>query len=164
VSGRRFWRVARGVSAAAIIAAAWLFLAPPQLGGSTRYAIVDGSSMEPALHAGDLALVRSRGDAGVGDVALFRDPELGVHVLHRVIGREDGRLVLKGDANGFVDDPRLRQSDVAGTLWLTVPAAGFVLVWAREPFHAAILAFVLTILLLAGRSSHGSVPREEAAR
>lgn len=162
---RSIWRVARGVGAVAFIAAAWLFLAPPELGGSTRYAIVEGASMEPALHAGDLVLVRSQGAVDVGDVALFRDPDIGVPVLHRVIARENGRLVPKGDANTFVDDARLRQSDVAGTLWLSLPAVGLALVWAREPLHAAILAFALTILLLAGRSSsQGSVGREEAAR
>ena len=42
----------------AALAAAWAVLAPPELGGSTRYVILDGSSMAPSLHAGDLAVIR----------------------------------------------------------------------------------------------------------
>ena len=51
-------RIAGFVVVFAALAAAWAVLAPPQLGGSTRYVILDGSSMEPSLRAGDLAVVR----------------------------------------------------------------------------------------------------------
>ena len=107
-----------------LIAAAWLLFAPAELGGATRYAVVEGASMEPGLSRGDLVLVRGGGDADVGDAVLYRDPTLGVRVLHRVIAKEDGRLVLQGDANDFVDDARPRPSDVIGAYWFSIPRAG----------------------------------------
>ena len=128
----------------------WLFLAPPELGGSTRYAIVDGSSMEPGLRAGYLALVRTDREVEVGDAVLYHDDLLGVDVLHRIVRREGAAFVLKGDANGFLDATRPTHDEIDGELWLSVPYAGSAIVWARQPLHAAIGVFVLTFLLLAG--------------
>jgi signal peptidase len=126
----------------------WLLFAPAELGGATRYAVVEGASMEPALQRGDLVLVRGGGDPGVGDVVLYRDPALGVRVLHRVIRVENGRLLVQGDANDFVDDAR--PSEVVGSLWISVPRAGSALLWLQVPLHAALLAFALTLVALGG--------------
>jgi signal peptidase len=145
----------RAVTAAttvAVLAAGWLILAPAELGGRTEYVIVQGSSMEPLLQSGDLAVVRSDDGMGVGDVVLYRDPDLGVDVLHRVTGLEGDRLVLKGDSNDFLDDARPALTDVKGSLWFSVPHAGAVLTWIRQPLHAALIVFVLALFLLpAGR-------------
>ncbi len=134
-------------------ATAWVLLAPPQLGGATRYVIVTGSSMEPKLTSGDLAVIRSRRDPALHDVVLYRDPVLGVEVLHRIVGEEGGRFVLRGDSNDFLDDPRLVPKDIEGSLWFSVPYAGSALVWVRQPIHAAILVFVLALLALTGGGS-----------
>ena len=99
-------------------------------------------------------------DPAVGDVVLYRDPTLGVRVLHRVIRVERGRLVLRGDANDFLDDARPRPSEVIGCYWFSIPRAGLVLLWLRRPLHAALLAFVLTVLALAG----GMAPGREEVR
>ena len=95
------------VVAVVLLLGAWLLFAPAELGGATRYVVADGVSMEPGLSRGDLVLVRAGGEPSRGDVVLYRDPELDVQVLHRVTDLEDGRLVLKGDANDFLDDARL---------------------------------------------------------
>src|SRR3990172_3560551 len=71
----------------------------------------------------------------------------------------------KGDANDFVDDARPRAKEVSGSLWFSIPHAGSALVWLREPLHAALLAFVLTIVALTGgggaqgRSEYGHCDR-----
>jgi signal peptidase I len=136
--------------AAALLLGAWLMLAPASLGGATRYAIVEGASMEPELSRGDLVLVRARQRPEVGDVVLYRDPALGVRVLHRVVRIENGRVVLKGDANDFVDDAHPRPDDVVGTYWFAIPRIGDALVWLRSPLHASVLAFLLAIVALSG--------------
>jgi signal peptidase I len=138
------------VFAVVLLLGAWLLLAPAQLGGATRYAVVEGASMEPGLSGGDLVLVRAGTKPAVGDVVLYRDPTLGVRVLHRVIGVDGDRLVLKGDANDFVDDARPRTADVVGSYWFSVPGAGAALSWMRAPPHAALLAFLLTLVAFSG--------------
>jgi signal peptidase I len=139
---------------------AWLLFAPGQLGGATRYAVVEGASMEPGLHRGDLALVRGGHEPGVGDVVLYRDPALGVRVLHRVIRVEDGRLVIQGDANDFVDDAHPAPSEVIGSLWFSVPRAGSALLWLQQPLHAALLAFALTLVALGGGAARSAACEE----
>ena len=111
------------VAGLVLIAAAWLLFAPAELGGATRYAVVEGANMEPGLSRGDLVLVRGGDEPDVGDAVLYRDPTLGVRVLHRVIAKEDGRLVLQGDANDFVDDARPAPSEVIGAYWFSIPRA-----------------------------------------
>jgi signal peptidase len=136
------------VIAVVLLLGAWLLLAPASLGGATRYAVVEGASMEPGLSRGDLVLVRAGTSPAVGDVVLYEDPVLGVRVLHRVVGIDGDRLVLRGDANDFVDDTRPAPSDVIGSYWFAVPHAGAALSWMQEPLHAALLAFVLALVAL----------------
>jgi len=85
-------------------------------------------------------------------------PTLGVRVLHRVIRVDGDRLVLKGDANDFVDDARPRSTDVVGSYWFAVPRAGAALSWMQAPPHAALLAFLLTLVAFSG----GAVVRPAA--
>jgi len=146
------------IVAAVVLLGAWLLFAPAELGGATRYAVVEGASMEPGLTRGDLVLVRAGTTPAVGDVVLYRDPALGVRVLHRVIRVDGDRLVLKGDANDFVDDTRPRSADVVGSYWFSVPRAGAALSWMQVPPHAALLAFLLTLVAFSG----GAVVRPAA--
>jgi signal peptidase I len=147
-----------------LVLGAWLLFAPPPLGGSTRYAVVEGSSMEPGLSRGDLVLVRAGEKPAVGDVVLYRDQSMGVRVLHRVTAVEDGRLVLQGDANDFLDDARPLPSEVIGTYRFSVPRAGAVVLWLAQPLHAALLAFILTIVALAGGGAARPAASGEASR
>ena len=128
----------------------WLYLAPQQLGGSASYAVLHGTSMEPDLHRGDLAIVRDANAYDVGDVVLYHDPALGINVLHRIVGLAGGRFLLKGDNNGFKDSVRPVESQIRGQLWLRVPVAGRIFGWARTPLNAALLAAAATLLLLGG--------------
>ena len=58
------------ISAALVVlaVAAWLLLAPTQIGGETSYVTTSGISMEPRFHTGDLALVRPAASYKVGDI------------------------------------------------------------------------------------------------
>jgi signal peptidase I len=152
--------VSTAAVAVVICLGGWLLFAPAELGGATRYAVVEGASMEPGLQQGDLVLIRGGREPGVGDVVLYRDPALGVRVLHRVVRVEDGRLVVQGDANDFVDDARPRPSEVVGSLWFSVPRAGSALLWLQVPPHAALLAFALTLVALGGGAARTDA-REE---
>ena len=151
------------VVAAVLLLGAWLLFAPAELGGATRYAVVEGVSMEPRFSRGDLVLVRAGGEPAVGDVVLYRDPQMDARVLHRVTDLENGRLVLKGDNNDFLDDTRPLPSEVIGSYWFSIPRAGTVLLWLAQPFYAALLAFVLTLIALAGGGAARGAPGAEAS-
>ena len=152
-----------GVLSAAVavvaLAAAWTLFAPTQAGGGTSYAIIVGSSMEPKLHRGDLAIVRERSAYRPGDVVLYDSRELGTKVLHRIVRVEDGRFVLKGDTNEFLDTERPTEEQIVGTLWVTAPAVGRVTEWLREPLHSALLVGLVTLLALGGGIGAGAAVR-----
>jgi signal peptidase len=143
-------RIVAFVLVAALVAAGWLLLGPAQLGGPARYAIIDGSSMAPTLTDGDLVVVRVDGEPAKGEVVLYRDPRLGVDVLHRVLRQTGGRFVLKGDGNDYADDARPTAAELQGTLWFSVPHLGAVVEWLRQPLHAGLVVFVLVALAFAG--------------
>lgn len=91
---------------------------PARLGGATSLVAVRGRSMEPTYHSGDLLVVRAE-EPDVGDIAVYRMTNSMAHggnVVHRVVGvREDGRLVMQGDANDAPDDETPLPSEVMGS-------------------------------------------------
>jgi signal peptidase I len=166
----RLTGIAAGAVAAAALVVAWIFFAPAQAGGGTSYAIIVGNSMEPKLHRGDLAVVRERSVYRVGDVVLYDSRELGSKVLHRIVRVENGRFVLKGDNNSFLDAERVTEEQIVGGLWVTAPAVGRATEWLREPLHSAVLVGLVTLIALGGGLGtgaafrHGAQPRRPRPR
>jgi signal peptidase I len=147
------------------VAAAWRVAAPVGLGGSKLYFTVEGSSMEPGVRAGDLVVVDTDADYGVGEIAAYESDRLGHAVLHRIVGRSSGRFVFKGDNNRWVDQERPTIDRLDGKLWMHVPSVGRWLSFAAGGSHAAVGAGGLTLLVgislgsrLLRRGRHG-VPR-----
>ena len=153
------YRLLAGLLGAAALAVGWFFLGPAQLGGGTSYAIIVGSSMEPLLHRGDLALVRESGTYRPGDVVLYDSTLLGSKVLHRIERVENRRLVLKGDNNDLVDPERPAETEVIGKLWLHVPVVGRISAWLRQPLHASLLVGFAVLLALGGGAGLGASRR-----
>ena len=120
-------RTLRGLVAVGLILGAWLLVGPKQLGGPLTYAVIDGNSMEPMLHAEDAAVVREKSSYEVGDVVAYRSAELDRLVLHRIIEQDGDRFVLQGDNNDFVDSAQPTSEQIAGELALSVPKVGAVI-------------------------------------
>jgi signal peptidase I len=131
------------------VAGLWYQLAPAKLGGSHEYAVVDGVSMNPKLHAGDLVLLHPAATYGVGDVVGYHNLQLGRLVLHRIVGQTGDRYVLKGDNNSFLDSYHPTQDQLVGRLWIHVPKVGGFFTWLHAPHHAAITVAIVAFLLLA---------------
>lgn len=117
----------------------WVWLAPTTVRGSTTYTIISGSSMEPSIHRGDLALIKAAKTFRVGDVAAYNSTT-GRHVLHRIVAEEDGRYVFQGDNNYWLDSDRPTEDLIVGRLWVRIPRVGDPMRWMQEPWHAALLA------------------------
>jgi signal peptidase I len=133
-----------------LVALAWWYLAPTQIGGSTEYVVTTGVSMQPRFHGGDLAIVRPANTYRVGEIVAYRSTMLHVTVLHRIIGRDGDRYVFKGDSNNFIDPTRPTLAQLLGALWLRVPHGGVVLKFVHTPVVAAVLCSGLGLLLLFG--------------
>jgi signal peptidase I len=129
-----------------VLACLWFCFAPVALGGHTSYVVTDGVSMEPRFHSGDLVLVRSQSSYRVGQIVAYRSNVFHTIVLHRIIARDGGRYVFKGDNNNFVDFEHPAQSQLIGALWIHLPGAGARLQSLRSPALVGILVAIGTLL------------------
>jgi signal peptidase I len=149
-SAGRTLTIVKGVATLVVLGALWFFLAPSQLGGSSSYVITYGTSMQPAYHAGDLAIVKSSSSYHVGEIVAYRNMQLGGHVvLHRIIGIANGHYTFKGDNNNFVDSFHPSQSELVGRLWVHIPAAGKVLNLLHGP-RLFLIVGALALLIIGG--------------
>jgi signal peptidase I len=146
-------RLRSGVATLALVivaGVAWFYFAPTTIGGSTRYVVTSGVSMEPRFHTGDLAIVRAASNYGVGEIVAYWSTLLHTVVLHRIIAKDGNRYVFKGDNNHFIDPIRPTRSELLGKLWLHVPRAGRVLEMLHTKVAAALLCAVVGLLTLFG--------------
>jgi signal peptidase I len=146
----------RAVPSLLLVAGLATVLWPVGLGGRASVVIVSGISMEPALHTGDLVLLREEPAYEPGDVVAFRVPEgeqgAGATVIHRVV-RGNGRdgYELRGDNKERSDPWRPTASDVIGSRQVLVPHGGTVITWLRVPLRLAALAAALTVFVVVAR-------------
>jgi signal peptidase len=130
-----------------LIGAAWMAFGPIQFGGQAAYVIVNGISMEPGFHRGDLAVLRQTSDYQIGDIVTYRHPQIGP-VIHRIIALDGDRYVLKGDNNSWVDAYHPTKAECLGKLWLHIPTAGRFIEQLRIPRNMALLAAVLGCMVM----------------
>ncbi len=147
----------------AIVGAAWLVLAPPQLGGSTSFVVVDGTSMLPTFRGSDLVALRPTSSPEIGDVVGYRSELLDRVVLHRITAIEGGRYVLEGDNNSFIDPDRPRSSEIVGKVWFHVPRGGHIIAWLHVPWVlAGVAALFVLVIGLDGAGARSRGERESA--
>ncbi len=125
-----------------LLAAAWVFFAPAQVGGQASFVIINGNSMEPGYHRGDLVIVRTVESYQVGDIVAYRDPDIGP-VIHRIVEEKDDRFVLQGDNNSWLDSYLPTQSEIIGKSFIHTPSAGKLLEWMRGPIGLAVMVLVV---------------------
>jgi signal peptidase I len=145
----RAFRITIGIVGFFAFAAVWHYFAPTQIGGSSSYMIIRGMSMEPSIHRGDLVILKKRGDYEVGDVAAYHNKVIGGIVLHRIVGRDGERYILRGDNAQAPDSEQPLKSAFVGARWIQLKGMGAWLDRAREPKNSALLAG-LAVLLAGG--------------
>jgi signal peptidase I len=137
-----------GMLSLAFLAGVWLLFAPVQLAGQATYVIVSGISMEPNFHLGDLAIVRQAETYQIGDIVTYQNAELGKPVIHRIIGKEQGHFILKGDNNSWIDSYQPTQDEIIGKLWIFVPTIGKAIEWTRTPINMALVIAIMGGVLM----------------
>jgi signal peptidase I len=146
----------------------WMTLAPTQLGGSVTYVIVDGNSMEPGFHLGDLVLVRTEPSYQVGDAVTYQNKEMGKFVFHRIIKTDLDRFILKGDNNSWLDSYHPTQNEIVGKLWVHIPKLGKAIGWVRLPINLAMTMVLLGGVLMAEKkiqpNQHGKKNKKPSGK
>src|SRR5271169_879711 len=112
-------------------------------------AIVQGNSMYPTLHSGDIEIFAKapQGLIANGTIIVFVQGETGVSaldslirpvVVHRIVGtviQADGTAYYrtKGDNNQYVDPQLIEASHVLGVPIRTLPQAGIIVLFFQSP-------------------------------
>jgi len=127
----------------------------PRLADATPYTVLTGS-MSPAYPAGTLVVVRpvDLDDVGVGDVVTYqlRSGEPAV-ATHRVVGvgwTAEGEKVLttRGDANSATDAKPVREVQLRGEVWYSVPWVGRLNVLMSPDQHRLLVRLAAGALFL----------------
>lgn len=110
--------------------------------GVRAHAVLSGS-MEPALQTGGAVFVKQKErDSRPGDIITYRLGD--VLVTHRVIRKEQGCYVTKGDANEAEDAGLVAPSRIVGTVVGYVPLLGYCAVFLRTK-KGCLLLLILGI-------------------
>src|SRR5512137_1210264 len=110
------WRVVSRLVFVLALAGWSCFLAPSGLHGPATYAIIDGHSMEPLLHTGDLAVARAHSPYGVGDLVMYR-VDYGL-VIHRIkSGSAAEGWITQGDNRDEPDPWTVVDDSIVGEYW-----------------------------------------------
>ncbi|SEA47118.1 signal peptidase, endoplasmic reticulum-type [Oribacterium sp. KHPX15] len=81
--------------------------------------VVLSNSMEPTFTSGKIILIKEKeGSPEVNDIVMFRQNKFGLneYVTHRIVGKDEGGYITKGDANNCEDPGRLQENDIFGTV------------------------------------------------
>ena len=138
----------------------WVAFAPARLGGQVAYVIVNGISMEPGYHLGDLTIMRKADSYKVGDIVTYRDADMQAYVIHRIIRVEQDHYVLQGDNNSWIDAYRPTNEEIIGKLWIYIPKLGKIFKWLRSPLNMALTMGLLGGLLMASMTIKPSARRK----
>ena len=160
---RRFARLALAGLCGGLLLVAGYYVAPPQLGGRTAYVTTVGTSMEPLLHSGDLAIVRELPPYAIGDVVAYRSAELHAVVLHRIVARDGSRFVFKGDNNTWLDSYHPTQDQLVGRMVMRLPGVGGRIGAVRTPAGMSAIVALGAVGVLGGRRRRRTRGAHEAA-
>ena len=119
--------------------------------GHIEIKIVKSGSMEPTILTGSIVVVKPESDYAVGDIVTFgEDNKVQIPTTHRIIAArtdENGHTMYstKGDNNDKQDNGDTDKKSVIGKVIFSIPYAGYVLNFARQP-----IGFTLMIAVPAG--------------
>jgi signal peptidase len=160
---RKPHRILRFVVSLAVFLIALVAPWPAQYGGFTGLTIVNGHSMEPTYHTGDLVLSIREPVYQPGDVVSYLipagQPGAGGRVIHRIISvsTASGSAIYttQGDNNTSADPWHFGTADVLGKAVFSIPAIGTVLSKLASPLllGLASAATVFGIIWRFGRDT-----------
>lgn len=148
---RRFLRIVASILVVVGLFLAWRTFMPRQMGGSSTYVMVSGSSMLPHFRPGDAVILKTEPTYSVGEVIAYYNPQLHIKVMHRIYSTDNGHFLMKGDNNDFIDSYHPTISNVVGAEWVHIAGAGWILYDLRQPPVAAGFAGIAGLLIVTSR-------------
>lgn len=110
--------------------------------GYTQTIVLTGS-MEPAIKAGDLLVIKEKKEYKTGDIITYKWGDS--YVTHRIMEINGEEIIAKGDSNNKEDDP-IPVSYVEGKVVLRVKGVGKFILFLKTPIgilSVALLGFLI---------------------
>ncbi|MEX2341058.1 MAG: signal peptidase I [Candidatus Paceibacterota bacterium] len=144
------WRV---ILTLILLAAIFVLGSALPIDDNYEFMVVESGSMEPVIKTGSVLAYIPRAEYGVGDIITFTGTEVNpTPTTHRIVEAvvEDGGLlyVTKGDANEDVDYRQVREEEILGKVFLSVPYAGYMSAYLATPNGKSVMATVVIVLLV----------------
>jgi signal peptidase len=117
----------------------------PKVFGLSPLVVLSGS-MEPAIYAGDVVVIRQQAAEKykTGDVVTYLDGATAF--THRIISEENGVFTLKGDNNNTADES-IAGGALEGKVVLRIPKIGYAMVFVKKPPGMAAVCLLLLVLI-----------------
>lgn len=109
------------------------------LGIAQIYKVKTGS-MEDGIHTGDYILIQKKKNYKVGDIVTYQKEKY--FVTHRIIKKDDNKVVTKGDANNTPDE-EIKVNSIIGKVIYSGGILNFLI-----DFKYAIAAGLIALYLL----------------
>lgn len=111
--------------------------------GYTFFEVVT-ASMYPTIEIGDVVIVKITKEVEINDIIVYRDGES--IITHRLIEKNDDKLIAKGDANNSEDKP-INEEMVLGEVIRIVPKLG---TWRKVFTSTEIVGLIVVLITLFG--------------
>jgi len=140
---------------------AYFYVLPIVTGSAVPLSVVISGSMEPSIHVGDVLFSVSPEDATVGDIVVFKVPNIDIPIVHRIIKTTPDGVLTKGDANQ-VDDRFLYPTDfksilsrdlILGKVRGQIPWIGYITI-LFNPIRPLVITLAIAHALYDGLKKH----------
>jgi len=108
--------------------------------------MVTSNSMRPTFSTGALVVIVPEENYQVGQVITYQASEYEQDIVtHRIVGKDEGGFITKGDANNIKDERIVSENQIKGKVVFHLPLAGYAVNFIQKP-----LGFILLIIIPAG--------------
>ena len=129
-----------------------LFIPLLPIPGNYQVKVVLSGSMEPAIKTGSVIFFKPSNQYKVGDIVTFNIGDNTLPITHRIaeVKNERGFSVYttKGDANEAPDQNILKESQILGKVFLTLPYLGYAIETARQPYGFLALIIIPALIII----------------
>lgn len=107
--------------------------------GLRSFTVATGS-MEPKIHVGSIVFTKPFSEYKIGNILTFNRGR--ITVTHRIVGKENGGFITKGDANNSPDKIIVTQNSIVGRDILIIPYMGKFINFFKSPFGFMLFIFI----------------------
>lgn len=109
--------------------------------GYTFFEVATGS-MSPTINVGDVVIVKITKEVNENDIIVFKEENN--FITHRLIQKEEGKIITKGDANNS-EDKSITEDSILGKVITIIPQIGN---WRKAILSPEVISLILILIVL----------------